>query len=219
MVLLRKMTPQLEYTASPNPSNDSKPIEQARSEMLECGFFDLYLTTFDSHVRFRAFMDILPRLTDRLYWTLLRDVWISTEVTLPHMRTWLELLQAKRPERESFMMCSERRLLRRLPEVVTIYRGCGHVDGIYGLSWTLDHARAKFFAAYSCGPRRRVLCPAQQGQWPIVAKATCSRSDVIAYLARRNEEEIVVDPSKITLLGATEWRRAEHELRSDCDVD
>ncbi|MBA4137013.1 MAG: hypothetical protein C0518_06835 [Opitutus sp.] len=177
--------------------------------MLQLGCFEEYLMTFDSHVRLDAFLGILPRLSARRYWTLLRDVWISAEVTLPQKQAWLDLLQAAQPEREAFMICSERRFLKRLPEVLTIYRGCGHVDGVFGLSWTLSYERAKFFAAYSCGPRRRILCPGQAGQWPVLAKATCSKADVIAYLAHRKEKEIVVDPSKISLLHATEWRPRE----------
>lgn len=185
-----------------------KPIEQARSEMLEQREYEIYLTTFDSHRRLAALLKILPRLNDLEYWALLRDVWISSEVTLPEKQTWLNLLQASRPGRDGLMICSERRTLTRLSDVVTIYRGCGHVDGIYGLSWTLDYERAKFFAAYACAPRRRVLCPNYHGTTPTIAKATCTKADVLAFFAKRNESEIVVDPAKVNLLEAWEWRKA-----------
>lgn len=91
---------------------------------------------------------------------------------------------------------------------LVIYRSCGHVDGIYGLSWTLDYERAKFFAAYACGPRRRVLSPQYHGATHNIAKATWARKDVLAYFSKRNEDEIVVDPMQIYLLEAREWRKA-----------
>lgn len=214
MVLFREMKHEIAHATSPTLSNEAKSIEQARSEMLDLRCYEIYLTTFDSHLRLAAFLDIVPRLNDREYWTLLRDVWTTAEVTFPKKQDWLNLLCAQRPERESFMNCNEHETLQSLPSVVQIYRGCGHVDGIYGLSWTLNYERAKFFAAYSCGPRRHVLCPGLQGQWPVLATATCSKSDVIAYLDHRDEEEIVVDPRKITVVGAKEWRLPDHKLRS-----
>lgn len=213
MLLFDAMKHENADAQTPVISTETESIEQARSEMLDLGCYEIYLTTFDSHLRLGAFLEIVPRLNDRGYWTLLRDVWITAEVTFPKKQDWLNLLGAQRPERESFMSCSEHETLQSLPSVVEIYRGCGHVDGIYGLSWTLSYERAKFFAAYSCGPRRLMLCPEQHGQWPVLAKATCSKSDVIAYLNHRQEEEIVVDPRKITVLGAKEWRLPRHKLR------
>ncbi|HWA27543.1 MAG TPA: hypothetical protein VG734_17945 [Lacunisphaera sp.] len=190
----------------PLPAEALKSIQQARDEMLQEREYEIYLTTYDSHVRLDALVEILPRLNDREYWTLLRDVWISSEVTLPDKDKWLSLLRAKRPERDRLMVPSDRRFLARLPDVVTIYRGCGHVDGIYGLSWTLDYERARFFAVYACGPRRRVLSPQYHGTTPTIAKATCPKNDVLSYFSRRNEAEIVVDPTKIHLIDAREWR-------------
>lgn len=195
--------------ACDSPSrNHPKSLEEARCEMLIEREYEIYLTTFDSHQRLAALMEILPRLNDREYWSLLRDVWISSEVTLPDKATWLHLLQADRGGRDNLMICSERRALARLPNTLTIYRGCGNEDGVYGLSWTLDYERAKFFAAYACGPRRSVLCANFQGHTPTIAKATCAKVDVLAFIGRRNESEIVVDPVKVSLLHAREWRNA-----------
>lgn len=204
MVLLREMTSTLIEIPPPCPAESFKSIEQARAEMLQERQYEIYLTTYDSHVRLAALLDILPRISDDEYWPLIRFVWTSAEVTLPEKETWLRLLQAKRPGRDRLMIPSERRFLARLPDTVTIYRGCGHAAGIYGLSWTFDYERAKFFAAYACGPRRMILCPNHRGATPMIAKATCTKDNVLAYINGRNESEIIVDPASVILISARE---------------
>lgn len=63
-------------------SNHPKSIEQARAEMLAEREYQIYLTTFDSRKRLPALMEIMPRLNDDEYWTVLRELWISSELIL-----------------------------------------------------------------------------------------------------------------------------------------
>jgi hypothetical protein len=74
----------------------------------------------------------------------------------------------------------ERRALASLPEVLTIYRGCGPQDK-YGLSWSLNpHVARTFPYKRSCFQQQKLLMTAR-----ILRKHVCA-------LKLSNEEEIVV---------------------------
>lgn len=82
----------------------------------------------------------------------------------------------------------ERRVLANQPDTFTIYRGTEAPDGLgAGFSWTLSRERAVWFA-------RRF----DKGE-PTLITATVGRARVIAYLAGRGEEEIVVLPEHVTI--------------------
>jgi hypothetical protein len=76
---------------------------------------------------------------------------------------------------------AERAVLARLDEQVTVYRGFRRPGRHLAPSWTLDQARAEWFA-------RRAVDP--HGGDGYLAPKTC----VIAYFAGRGEQEIVLDP-------------------------
>ena len=187
-------------------------FEQARAEKLSSGRYGLYLCTFASHERLKAFTNIIPRLTDREYWQNLREVWTGAEVVLPDKQIWLRLLQWRRPEREHLMTESERVDLAAMPDTLEIWRGCGHESAVQGLSWTLDPAQAAFFTDYACGSKRQDIV-GQSGTKRHHVKATCCKSDVLAYFTTRNESEIVVNPAHVTVL------RTHHLPKRTTNVD
>ena len=78
---------------------------------------------------------------------------------------------------------SEIQLLNSLPELVTIYRGC--VKGLNedGLSWTLDKAKAKFFAN-------------RFSKDGIILEREIPKSDIIAVLLGRGESEVICEVKK-----------------------
>jgi hypothetical protein len=200
---LSDLTPSTASAASLSAPEQS--VDQMRAEILQSGDYSHYLMTFDSPQRLPALLAITSRLTNQQYWELVREAWMSAEVTLPDRASWLSLLQSDRPGREHLMTEEEREALSCLPEVIRIFRGCGSHDGIGGLSWTLDRVRAKKFAFYACGPRRLVLTAEQHGSIPVVAEATVAKRYVIAHILDRQEEEIIVDPRNINLVEAREW--------------
>lgn len=172
-------------------------FEAMRAKKLRDGDYGDYLLTFGSHECFQPFLDIIPRLSDREYWQNLTQVWTRAEATLPDRKIWLRLFQSKRPGREHLMNDDERASLAAMPNVIKLWRGCGHESAIGGLSWTLNPERAAFFAGYACGPRRQDLV-GQTGTEPILVKATCRKSDVLAYFTHRKESEIVIHPDHVT---------------------
>jgi len=176
-----------------------RKLEERQAEHLRDGKYSNYLNCFPEEARLEPFIEIIPRLSDSQYWSLLRDVWTTSELIIPDMHTWLDLYQAKRPGREHLMTDGERHALAAMPEVITIWRGCGYRSAVGGLSWTTDQDRADVFARIACGSRRRLLT-GQAGTEPTVAVGTCRRADVLAYITGCQESEIVVDPKNVTLV-------------------
>ena len=75
------------------------------------------------------------------------------------------------------------------PDRLTIFRGQGGRRGLgQGLSWTINQAKAEWFAR-----RYSFLGP------PFVASAWVFKRDVFAYFTRRNESEIVVRADDLTV--------------------
>lgn len=83
--------------------------------------------------------------------------------------------------RRSMMDGDELAVFDSLPDQVKVYRGCGPLNRS-GWSWTLNRARAEWFA---CEHMR-----ARDGYRGLVLTGTCDRSEVLAYLS--TEEEIIV---------------------------
>lgn len=175
-------------------------IATIKQQYLRKRDFGGYLIMFGSHERFRPFLSIADRLSDKEYWPLLREVWTSVEVTQPDKKTWLRLFNSKRGFRELLMTPAEHKALAALPDEIEIWRGFGHAAGARGISWTLDRNRAEFFAKYACGPRRAFLSRKELGKVPLVANATCRKSNVLAHFLEREEAEIVVDPANVVAL-------------------
>ena len=137
--------------------------------------------------RLDAFLTIpAGQLSDEDYWALLSEIWTDSENISENLTVWKQLLTSDRPGRQRLMSETERNALRRLPETVEVFRGYSHPDAAEGMSWTVDEDRAWWFAAR--------FEPEQA--W--VASARVSRAAVIAYLDRRGEQEILLNPEDLT---------------------
>jgi len=174
-----------------------KKMDQLRQKKLRDKDFAGYLFTFSHDERFDSFLKIIPKLSAKEYWELLRELWMMAEVIEPDRTTWLRLLQSKRSGREFLMTKGERGALAKMPDRIEIWRGCGHAAGVRGLSWTLDMERAKMFASYACQGRRLYLAASSCGSTPIVARAICGKAHVLAFFKERSEAEIVINPKKL----------------------
>jgi len=133
--------------------------------------------------RLQAFTQIAYHLSDTKYWSILSGIWTDTENQWQNLEQWKELLSVNRSSRHYLMDESEVQLLNSLPELVTIYRGC--VKGLNedGLSWTLDKAKAEFFAnRFSKGG--------------IILEREIPKSDIIAVLTGRGESEVICEVKK-----------------------
>ena len=133
--------------------------------------------------RLQAFTQISHHLSDTKYWSILSGIWTDTENQWQNLEQWKELLSANRSSRHYLMDESEVQLLNSLPELVTIYRGCVKGLNENGLSWTLDKAKAEFFANRF----------SKEG---IILEREIPKSDIIAVLTGRGESEVICEVKK-----------------------
>lgn len=152
---------------------------QACKEALEKGDFARYIFLHERPYRFEAFSSVAPRMKDKEYWELLSEAWIDSENLWQNLPQWKKLLKSTRKGREHFMTPEERKFLEELPEVATIYRGYEPGKNREGLSYTLDEDKAKWFSTRF----------SKTGK---VHTRTIKRSKIFAYLAGRDESEIIV---------------------------
>lgn len=114
-------------------------------------------------------------------WLLARNVWIDSENVWQHYDEWTLLFEDTGAR---FMMTEdEEAALAALPETVTIYRGATCDLNEDGLSWTLDHDRALWFAQRFHDDDEKV-----------VIRTTIPREKIIAYFTSRSEDEIIALP-------------------------
>lgn len=159
-----------------------------------------YIYLHERPYRIDAFRDISWQLADTDYWKLLGNVWVDSENIWQNREEWREMLEADEYGREA-MSTEDVRCVFTLPpekggllDETVIYRGYRDEDGLEGFSWTLDKARAKWFA-------RRL---AHRGETALVAEGRVKREHVIAYITERDEQEIVVMPEHVNVIGVTE---------------
>jgi hypothetical protein len=145
-----------------------------------------YLWLIEKPYRLQAFIGIQDKLSDAQYWRNLEFAWEVNEFVHRDKTTWLSLFTSKRRYRGLIMDREDRKHLQTLPDELVIYRGYRHSSYKAGLSWTLSLEKAAWFANRW-----------NQGN-PMVVTGRCRKEDVIAYLNGRNEQEIVIDPRKVT---------------------
>ena len=156
-----------------------KDLEKAIAEKN----FNQIIYLHERPYRLQAFIQIAPQLSDTKYWSILSGIWTDTENQWQNLEHWKELLSANRSSRHYLMDESEVQLLNSLPEFVKIYRGC--VKGLNedGLSWTLDKAKAEFFANRF----------SKEG---IILEREIPKSEIIAVLLGRGESEVICEVKK-----------------------
>ena len=88
-----------------------------------------------------------------------------------------------RPNRLDVMTAEDRATYDALPETFIVYRGFSREGGEAGRSWTLDRAKAEWFAQRVAGP----------DEPPRVATMEIHKSAALAYFSDRGEAEIVLD--------------------------
>ena len=156
-----------------------KDLEKAIAEKN----FNQIIYLHERPYRLQAFIQIAPQLSDTKYWSILSGIWTDTENQWQNLEQWTELLSANRSSRHYLMDESEVQLLNSLPEFVKIYRGC--VKGLNedGLSWTLDKAKAEFFANRF----------SKEG---IILEREIPKSEIIAVLLGRGESEVICEVKK-----------------------
>ncbi|QDH92617.1 hypothetical protein SEA_WIGGLEWIGGLE_125 [Mycobacterium phage Wigglewiggle] len=152
------------------------------------GNWTSYVFLHERPYRLDAFTMIKDRITSNdAYWPLLGLIWTDSENIWENRGAWYRRLTEPRriADRQTLMSVSDYNTLRDLPSSFKVYRGFNDDGDAEGLSWTLNAAKARWFATrYD-----------QTGA--TVATGTVDRDDVIAYFSSRGEDEIVVLPENV----------------------
>ena len=164
-------------------------MAKARGDWASCVWL------YERPYRIDAFLDISWQMEGPDYWKLLGKVWTDTENAWQNQDSWREALTAD-PEGREMMSTKDVRCVFELPPErggllpkTRIYRGYRFDDALQGFSWTLDKARARWFA----GRLRTDDHPD-----PKIASGYVAREHVIAYITSRDEAELVVLPGNVT---------------------
>ena len=131
--------------------------------------------------RTQAFKAISYRLEDEDYWALLSEMWLTTNNVWQNLADWKDLLTSLRSHKKTMMDEEEQEYLSKLKHTVTIYRGCIKDLNEGGPSWTLDRSVAESYAK-------------RLGEGGYVLQRPLNKPEIVAYLNRRGESEIIKRP-------------------------
>ena len=109
-------------------------------------------------------------------------VWVDSENIYQNFDRWMDIWDYV-PSPESVMDKKELAEFNSMPDVIDVFRGTAHVDGVNGMSWTTDRDKAIWFA-------KRF---AREEGMPVLLSGKIKKEDVLAYFAGRNENENIFD--------------------------
>ena len=138
-----------------------------------------YALRAESFTRLDVLLEQRRRLPRAVWLKLLGQLWTVCDNVGKRRLTLRKVLGVKGPLLP-MMDSDERAAYRRLPDVVTIYRGCG-ARNLLGASWSLDRdvaARFPFLGRYLAAQ-------------PLLLTATVAKESVLAVKLGRDEAEIV----------------------------
>jgi hypothetical protein len=138
-----------------------------------------YVTAHENPYRFNAFQEVQEHFQDEQYWEFLSEIWTLSENIWQNRNGWIQLLTSPRPGRQAFMTKEERAVYAKLPDVVRCYRGYMPFKNMNGISFTLSKEKAEWFA----------------NRWQNKGKVlilNVPKKKVFAYLAGRNEQELII---------------------------
>lgn len=165
-------TPAMKGMANAQYEAKRQAVEQARDE---CDWHS-YVALHERPYRIAALAEV-PRTAED-YWQMVSLWWVDTEYPSLIMADWLAILAD--PQARAMMDEDEQAVFEGLPEAVVVYRGVGEGGIDNGLSWTLKRTCAEWFAArFGTGH---------------VVERTVPKADIVAYVNRRNEQEVILLP-------------------------
>lgn len=118
---------------------------------------------------------------------LFGEIWVSQEnpngdinVPIQESITWF-----KEADKKYLMNKHDYKIYSDLPDKIELYRGVSPGRNLYGLSYTREYGKARWF-------QDRFTTDADKGY---LIKIIANKEDVLAYFNTRGEEEIVLDTS------------------------
>ena len=156
-------------------------------EMLKQKRVDYNSATISANTsdKIKIFMEYADSFTDEEYWNELRIAYIQQNYKKIPYKIYKELFCSIRPKRDKLMDNEELKLLKKLPDEITVYRGGSKTElktKKFGVSWTLDKNIAENFANVKSIRDKKEM---------VVIEKIISKKDVVAYLISRKEEEII----------------------------
>jgi hypothetical protein len=194
---------------SHKPEIPLPPLDVAAAEAIATRDWDRYLGLFDSHQRMFPFLTVHAGLTREEYWAALALVWTTAEWGGEFGRLWDWLFLHNRDHSGALAMMDrgERKAWDALPDEFTVYRGQQRKNDV-GISWSLSRERASWFAT---NYRPRFTDKWRKGPGVLLV-ATVEKSDALAYLNSRDEEEVLIPVGKVRGIRYERPNNAEAEL-------
>ncbi len=171
--------------------NEQYVVKKERAEQsLKEKDFSTHVWMYERPYRWEAFYSISSLLNDDEYWTLARSIWTDSENIWQLIPIIHDALTANErlSSRSLMMTAEERKFLNELPDEIIVYRGAGK-ENRKGYSWTIDKEMAKWFAT-----RLRKVGELLTGR--------IQKSNIIAYISARNEDEIIAIPSDVKIVAS-----------------
>lgn len=136
-----------------------------------------------------------PYLSLKDFSEILGDAWIMSENPSrnAHMSTSRLIRMFRKADLEALMDKNELGQYRALDDIVNVYRGvtARGAESVYALSWTLNYDTAEWFAN-------------RFGKDGKVYEAQIDKENILALFNRRNESEVIVDPSGLINIEETQ---------------
>ncbi len=155
-----------------------KMIKSRVNDALKNNQFHKYVFLHERPYRFNAFMVIHNEMNTKEKYKLLSEIWIDSENIHQNFKEWKSFFKNYNNLREFFMTEEELEVYNSFSHTLTVYRGCDNQNQ-RGLSYTLDKQKAEWFA-------NRFN---KNGK---VIEKTVFKSNIFAYLNRRDEEELII---------------------------
>tara|TARA_R110001592_G_scaffold236443_1_gene494756 strand:- start:83 stop:706 length:624 start_codon:yes stop_codon:yes gene_type:complete len=170
------------YTSHPHlnelANNSYKSKKEFMRKYTEEKDIDSFMNLIERPYRVPIIMSVLRswwKPTKKEYWDVISWIWQDTECVYENLDTWIELMTLEFSEPQLMMNDKEKEVYDNLPKIVRVYRG--GVDD-RGLSWSLSREKAEWFAnRFDYGYK--------------VFEKEINKSDILAYLDGRQEQEII----------------------------
>jgi len=149
----------------------------------------------ESGNRLEVMLALLKFQPSAVFWPVFHRAWPRCHATW-EAHEWLETTLLRHNARRTgtnFLADNNKAWFDTLPETIEVFRGCSR-QRVRGVSWTTDPTVAEGFAK---DQGIEVLTP-------VVVAARIPKSAVMGAYTVREEDELLVDPSALTLLHGTQ---------------
>jgi hypothetical protein len=145
-----------------------------------------YLSLFGSHERVIPLVEATANEPADVFWPVYLEIWDVCDGLWPLRKIILSTFRHRAAALSpiQFMEPTDRRFYDNLPDLVTVFRGCGR-RRVRGMPWTTDRAIAEKFAHGGRFP---------QPPDPVIACAKIAKANLFFVSTARKESELILDP-------------------------